>query len=133
MKRVVELAVSDELEVRKEAILAVYNIASSGNVVSVVECGAIRAICDCLGINDTEMLLRALNTINRILKVGQKLGKDYVSFINECDGLIKIQNLQQHERNDVRKKADYIIDSYFAVNGGAVKAGKENRVKLPKK
>ena len=121
MQQIVELAMSAEWEVRKEAIWVVSNVATGGtnkHVMSVVECGAIDAICSVLDVNDSKMLLVALDAIESILKVGEKLGKDYVSFVDECDGLAKIENLQEHESDEVYQKAVAIIESYFGCEDG---------------
>ena len=116
MQRVVELAMTSEWEVRKEAIWVVSNVATGGtesHVMAVVECGAIDAVCSVLDVNDSKMLLVALDAIDSILKVGQKLGKDYNSFVDECDGLRKIENLQEHESDEVYQKSVKIIEAYF--------------------
>jgi len=116
MARVAEMAEHATWEVRKEAIWVVSNVATGGNkfhVQSVVECGAIDAMCSVLDINDTKMLLVALDALDSILRVGQELGKDYCSFVDECDGLEKLELLQEHQSDAVYKKAVDIIETYF--------------------
>jgi importin subunit alpha-1 len=122
MARVVDLAISSEWEVRKEAIWVVSNIATGGTdrqVMSAVEAGAIDAVCSVLNVNDTRMLLVALDAIDSILKLGMKLGKDYHSFVDECDGLAMIETLQEHESDDVYTKAVYIIETFFGAEDEA--------------
>eukprot|EP00804_Cyclotella_cryptica_P001380 CCRYP_020616-RA/>CCRYP_020616-RA protein AED:0.21 eAED:0.21 QI:184/1/1/1/0.66/0.5/4/1925/527 len=119
MNHVVNLAMDAEWEVRKEAIWVLSNIATGGTstqVMSVVECGAIDALCSILKINDTKMLLVALDAIHNILKVGSEHGKNYVSFVDECDGLMEIENLQEHESEEVYQHAIKIIETYFGVD-----------------
>ena len=92
------------------------NVVSGGNdyqIMSAVEAGAIEAICSILNVNDSKMILVALETIDNILKLGMKLGKDYISFVDECDGLAMIEALQEHENDDVYKQAIHIIEAYF--------------------
>jgi len=116
MERVIEIAISAEWEVRKEAIWVVSNIATGGTdkqVMSVVEVGAIDAVCSVLAVNDTKMLLVALDAVDSILKLGAKLNKDYISFVDECDGLSMIETLQEHESDEVYNKAILIIETYF--------------------
>lgn len=116
MPRVVELAMSAEWEVRKEAIWVISNVATGGtssNVLSLVECGAIDAVCSILNVNDSKMLMVGLDAIEAILKVGKHRGKDYISFVDECDGLEKLENLQTHEDDAVYEKAVNIIENYF--------------------
>jgi importin subunit alpha-1 len=122
MAHVAEMAEHATWEVRKEAIWVVSNVATGGNkfhVQSVVECGAIDALCSVMDINDTKMLLVALDALESILRVGQALGKDYCSFVDECDGLEKLELLQEHQSDDVYKKAVEIIETYFGCEDGA--------------
>lgn len=116
MAQVAEMAEHATWEVRKEAIWVVSNVATGGNkcqVQSVVECGAIDSLCSLLDINDTKMLLVALDALESILRVGQDLNKDYCSFVDECDGLEKLEQLQEHQSDDVYKKAVEIIETFF--------------------
>ena len=116
IQRVTEMAMSSEWEVRKEAIWVVSNIASGGTVkqiMSVVEAGAIEAVCSILNVNDTKMLIVALDAVDCILKLGMALNKDYVSFVDECDGLTMIETLQEHESEEVYQKAVTLIETYF--------------------
>jgi importin subunit alpha-1 len=107
-----------EWEVRKEAIWTLSNIATGGSpvqVMSVVEVGAIESLCSILNVNDSKMLLVALDAIESILKVGASNNKDYNSFVDECDGLMAIEELQQAESEEVYEKAVHIIETYFGV------------------
>ena len=116
MLKVTDMAIHAEWEVRKEAIWVISNIASGGNdyqIMSVIEAGAIEAVCSTLNVNDTKMLLVALETIDCILRLGVKLGKDYVSFVDECDGLTMIEALQEHENDAIYNQAIRIIETYF--------------------
>lgn len=122
MGRVVEMAISSEWEVRKEAIWVVSNVATGGTdkqIMSAVEVGAIDAVCSVLNINDAKMLLVALDAVDSILKLGMKLGKDYHSFVDECDGLTMIEALQEHESDEVYTKAVHIIETYFGAEDEA--------------
>ena len=116
---VIELAMNGEWEVRKEAIWTLSNIATIGTpsqVMSVVEVGAIDALCSVLNVNDTKILIVALDAIESILKVGDAQNKDYTSFVDECDGLLAIEELQEHESEEVYEKTVNIIESYFGVD-----------------
>lgn len=121
MQRVTEMASTSEWEVRKEAIWVVSNIATGGTdkqIMSVIEAGAIDAVCSILSVNDTKMLLVALDAVDCILKLGMKLNKDYISFVDECDGLTMIETLQEHESEEVYQKAIALIETYFGAEDG---------------
>ena len=122
LQHVIEMATSAEWEVRKEAIWVISNIATGGNanqVMSVVEAGAIDAVCRVLSVNDTKMLLVALDAIDQILKTGVAQNCDFLSFVDECDGITAIEGLQEHESDDVYQKAIHIIETYFGADDGA--------------
>ena len=121
MQRVIEMAQSSEWEVRKEAIWVVSNIATGGSesqIMSVVEAGGIDAVCSILSVNDTKMLLVALDAIEQILKLGSQENINYLSFVDECDGLTSIESLQEHESDEVYRKAVTIIETYFGADDG---------------
>lgn len=122
MQRLTQMAISSEWEVRKEAIWVVSNIATGGtdkHIMSVIEAGAIEAVCSVLDVNDTKMLLVALDAVDNILKLGMKLNKDYSSFVDEADGLTKIEALQEHESDEIYQKAVFIIETYFGAEDEA--------------
>jgi len=109
---------NSEWDVRKEATWVASNIVTGGNDVhvhSLVELGGIDALCSVIDVADPKILLVVLDAIDSILRVGQKCGRDYIGFVDECDGLDKIENLQEHVNHDVYEKAVYIIETYYGV------------------
>ena len=105
----------------QSAIWVVSNIATGGSesqIMSVVEAGGIDAVCSILSVNDTKMLLVALDAIEHILKLGSQENMDYLSFVDECDGLTSIESLQEHESDEVYRKAVNIIETYFGADDG---------------
>lgn len=120
-QRVIEMAEEDQWEVRKEAIWVVSNIATGGSdkqIQSVIEAGAIDALCTNLNVNDSKMILVILDAIDCILKLGVKLNKDYASFVDECEGLSMIESLQEHDSDEIYQKAISIIELYFGTDDG---------------
>merc|ERR1712107_131999 len=98
-------------EVRKEAAWIVGNIAAGGtaaNVQSIVNAGAIKGLCDLLTTQDSKIIMVVLDGLGGILKhtTPQKDGDSmeegayYARMIEECDGISKIEALQEHENEE---------------------------------
>lgn len=120
---VVQLAEEGEYEVRKEAIWTLGNVATGGTatqVMSLVECGAIDALCSILNVNDSKILMVALDAIENILKTAEACGKNYVSFVDECGGLQMIEALQEHQEDSIYSKCIDIIETYFGEDDDAM-------------
>lgn len=118
MLLLVEAVRGAEWDVRKEATWVISNIATGGkdeHIHSLVEVGAIDALCSVLDVADARITLVVLDAIENILKVGKQAGRDYVGFVDECDGLDKIESLQEHANTDIYTKVVQIIESYFGV------------------
>ena len=82
----------------------------------------IKPMCDLLVCEDVKVINILLEGIDNILKVGaakvalseQRIDNPYVPMIDECDGIEKLEGLQQHENEEVYKKAMYILEEYMA-------------------
>ena len=107
---------NSEWEVRKEAIWVAYNITTGGNdhhVQALVHFGAIEALCSMLHVPDTKVLILVLDTLENILKVGERQGKAFDCLVDEADGIDKLEDLQKHESDAIFQKAVAIIEKYF--------------------
>jgi importin subunit alpha-2 len=115
-----------EFKTRKEAAWAITNASSGGapeHIKYLVDQGCIQPLCDLLTVADTSIINVALTGLENILKAGEAASgtgaamdaqpNDYALIIEECHGVDKLEFLQQHESNDIYKKAFYIIDRYF--------------------
>ena len=86
-----------------------------------VEAGCIRPLCDLLVVADAKIITVALEGLENILKVGHEEVRqglteenDMARFVDEAEGLSKIEFLQQHENSDIYDKAVKIIETYFS-------------------
>ena len=88
----------------------------------IIEQGAIAPICDLLSVQDTKIIQVAFNGLENILKLGQEEAKrmngqnPYALMVEECLGLDKIENLQNHENMEIYQKAFRLIETYFGVD-----------------
>ena len=90
LNSLINLAEHSEWDVRKEAVWTISNIATGGtdeHVHALVELDGIDALCSVLTVSDPKIIEVALDAIENILKIGQKSGKAYDTFVDECDGL----------------------------------------------
>jgi len=112
-----------EFDIKKEAAWAVSNATSGGThqqISYLVEMGAIKPLCDLIVCSDARIVTVALEGLENILKVGEALRADglpnqYAQFIDEAEGLEKIENLQNHNNNDIYDKAVKIMEEYFGL------------------
>ena len=113
-----------EFDIKKEAAWAVSNATSGGThqqISYLVEMGAIKPLCDLIVCSDARIVTVALEGLENILKVGEALRaqdgapNQYAQLIDEAEGLEKIENLQNHNNNDIYDKAVKIMEEYFGL------------------
>ena len=83
--------------------------------------GCIKPMCDMLACPDPRIITVCLEGLENILKVGE-VEKDagntggtnlYAKFIEEADGMDKIESLQTHDNNEIYEKAVKILETYW--------------------
>ncbi|KAG8178962.1 hypothetical protein JTE90_013118 [Oedothorax gibbosus] len=104
---------------QKEAVWAVCNFTSGGNIeqiIFLVRAGVLPPLCGMLGIKDPKTLTVILDAITNILNAAHKVNatESVCCFIEQCGGLDKIENLQNHENAEVYRAAFTIIDNFFS-------------------
>lgn len=118
----IQLLANAEFDIKKEAAWAISNATSGGNheqIRYLVNQGCLRPLCDLLTCSDPRIISVALEGIENILRVGSKDAKAtgtsnaYQVYIEECDGLDKIEALQSHQNNEIYEKAVRILETYF--------------------
>lgn len=87
-----------------------------------VEFGAIKQLCDILNCNEVHIIVLVLNALEIILLADDENGS-YKDLIDEAEGIEKIEDLQNHAKESVYKKASEILEKFF---GGEEVEGGEN-------
>ncbi|KAL8161966.1 hypothetical protein V2J09_013455 [Rumex salicifolius] len=120
----VSLLQTAEFEIKKEAAWAISNATSGGTpdqIKFLVSQGCIKPLCDLLISPDPRIITVCLEGLENILKVGEAekgLGNTgnanyYSQLIDDAEGLDKIENLQNHDNNEIYEKAVKILESYW--------------------
>jgi len=115
----VHVLATGELRVQKEAAWAITNYtsgASTDQVLYLVQCQIIKPICDLLGAKDPKLVKVLLDGLCNILLVAEKVGQLEQAriYIEEIDGLTKIEKLQDNENEDVYKLAFHMVEKFFS-------------------
>ena len=113
-----------EFDIKREAAWAISNATSGGThqqIKYLVSQSCIKPLCDLLVCQDARIVTIALEGLENILKVGQADmalcgGVNlYAQYINEAEGLDKIEKLQSHSNKDIYEKAVNLLVTYFGV------------------
>jgi HEAT repeat protein len=120
----VNLLSNAEFDIKKEAAWAISNATSGGTTEQIrflASCKCIPPLCELLICSDPRIVTVAMEGLENILKVGeadkQLQGPNainaYAKEIDECEGVDKIENLQNHTNTEIYNKAVAIIENYF--------------------
>ena len=118
--QVITLLAKGDLATRREAAWCINNLSLSGKreqVAYVLQQGVLVPFCNLLSTEDPQILVVVLDGINNILKMAATNENDLLALtsqIEECGGLDKIEELQNHRNEEIYKLAFEIIDRYFS-------------------
>jgi importin subunit alpha-6/7 len=123
MPRLVACAYSSDKEIKKETVWALSNAAAGSKpeqLAKFVQSGIIQALCSLFDENDVKIVSVALEGLNRVLKCGKEnfMNGDinqFASIVEQCNGLHKLEKLQQHPTVQIYEKARNMIENYFQV------------------
>uniref|UniRef100_A0A4W5KUN6 Importin subunit alpha n=1 Tax=Hucho hucho TaxID=62062 RepID=A0A4W5KUN6_9TELE len=99
-----------------EAVWFLSNI-TAGNqqqVEYLVQQNVVPPFCSLLSVKDSQVVQVLLDGLKNVLIMAGDEASTVTEIIEECGGLEKIENLQQHENEDIYKLAFEIIDQYFS-------------------
>lgn len=130
-----------DFEVRKEAAWAISNTTSGGSweqIQYIVNAGCLPPLCDMLDGPDARIVLVALEGIENILRAASERNPSKVNIftlkIEECGGLDKLEQLQEHPNDDIYDKTLTVLESYFELEEEFVpKSGSSAKTYVPSK
>uniref|UniRef100_A0A1A9WCB0 Importin subunit alpha n=1 Tax=Glossina brevipalpis TaxID=37001 RepID=A0A1A9WCB0_9MUSC len=105
---------------QKEAAYVVTNTSTGGTpqqVMALIEKYQIlKPLCDLLEANDQHTIIVVLSGLMQIFGLINRMGgiENFCVVFEEIGALDKLEKLQQHENEDIYKKAFIIIDTYFS-------------------
>uniref|UniRef100_A0A667XZQ3 Importin subunit alpha n=1 Tax=Myripristis murdjan TaxID=586833 RepID=A0A667XZQ3_9TELE len=108
---------SGDFGTQKEAAWAISNLTISGRkdqVAHLIEKQVIPPFCNLLTVKDAQVVQVVLDGLSNILKMADDEAETIANLIEECGGLEKIEQLQNHENEDIYKLAYEIIDQFFS-------------------
>eukprot|EP00246_Nothoceros_aenigmaticus_P011577 TRINITY_DN3207_c0_g1_i1.p1 TRINITY_DN3207_c0_g1~~TRINITY_DN3207_c0_g1_i1.p1 ORF type:complete len:565 (-),score=109.96 TRINITY_DN3207_c0_g1_i1:1144-2643(-) len=120
----VALLGTSEFDIKKEAAWAISNATSGGThdqIKYLVSQACIKPLCDLLTCTDARIITVSLEGLENILKIGEAekdLGNTaginlYARYIDEAEGLEKIEALQQHDNHELYEKAVKVLETYW--------------------
>ncbi|XP_018577602.1 importin subunit alpha-3 [Anoplophora glabripennis] len=106
-----------DFQTQKEAAWAISNLTIGGNkdqVARLIQEGVIPPFCDLLNCKDAMVIQVVLDGINNMLRMAGPQVEQLCTMIEECNGLDKIEALQNHDNIEIYKLAYDIIEQYFS-------------------
>lgn len=106
-----------EWRVRREALAVVFHLTVSANEDShfqaIVFNNGIDSIVEALHIRiDNELVLIALDCVERLFAFGEQNKEPYGLMIDQCGGLDKLEELCLHTWSEIADKAEWILNRY---------------------
>ncbi|KAG9348325.1 hypothetical protein JZ751_002060 [Albula glossodonta] len=106
---IIHLLDKGDFGTQKEAAWAISNLTISGRKDQVIP-----PFCNLLTVKDAQVVQVVLDGLSNILKMADDEAETIASLIEECGGLEKVEQLQNHENEDIYKLAYEIIDQFFS-------------------
>uniref|UniRef100_A0A8D3EBQ4 Importin subunit alpha n=1 Tax=Scophthalmus maximus TaxID=52904 RepID=A0A8D3EBQ4_SCOMX len=114
---IIHLLNKGDFGTQKEAAWAISNLTISGRkdqVAHLIEKQVIPPFCNLLTVKDAQVVQVVLDGLSNILKMADDEAETIANLIEECGGLEKVEQLQNHENEDIYKLAYEIIDQFFS-------------------
>eukprot|EP00064_Thunnus_orientalis_P004031 superscaffoldBa00000353_g4042 len=94
--------------------LMMYDTFVEQQVAHLIEKQVIPPFCNLLTVKDAQVVQVVLDGLSNILKMADDEAETIANLIEECGGLEKVEQLQNHENEDIYKLAYEIIDQFFS-------------------
>lgn len=130
------LASGEDFDIQKEAAWAVSNATSGGSddqIRRLVQMGVMAPLCTLLTCKDAKVINVCVEALDNILRVGlydaqgDKTRNSYADYLESCDGIAKLEQLQHHANQEIFDKCQRLLKTYFVTDDGAVNgAGAED-------
>lgn len=114
---VINALATGDFNTQKEAAWSVSNMTVNGTqeqIKYLIEQGALPAMCQLLGVRDTQIVQVLLDGLNNMLESAKPDTDSLTRQIEDCGGLDRIEDLQKHQNKQIYKLAFDIIDKYFS-------------------
>uniref|UniRef100_A0A673XDL7 Importin subunit alpha n=1 Tax=Salmo trutta TaxID=8032 RepID=A0A673XDL7_SALTR len=114
---IIHLLDKGDFGTQKEAAWAISNLTISGRkdqVAYLIQQQVIPPFCNLLIVKDAQVVQVVLDGLSNILKMADDEAETIANLIEECGGLEKVEQLQNHENEDIYKLAYEIIDQFFS-------------------
>lgn len=114
--QVVQMLDNGDLRTKKEAFRFISNLCKCGSrqqIAYIVQCGIIPPFCQMLSFDDAYMIQEGLRSLSKILNAATNESKDVGGLIEECGGLSRIEELQQHDDDKVYEEARQFLQDFF--------------------
>lgn len=124
--KIIALGNGGNFDVRKEAAWVIANICTGGDdynirvLVDSKPTSAIVALCSLLTMDDNRMRIVGLEAIEAILTRGTPRPEQmsYEEMIEDCNGVDYLEQLCDHEDEEIYQKASHIMEHHFSENDG---------------
>lgn len=140
----VNLLRNSEFDVKYEAAWAICNAIAGGSykqILFLVKQACIKPLCDILTSSDTQLVMICLESLEKILKVGEACDtrhaegnqctetnvNPHAQLIEDAEGLEKIESLQSHENSDIYEMAVKILETYWLEEEGEDEVEEEDK------
>jgi len=122
MPQLITLMLSSEFDVKKEATWAISNATtwqSYDQINYLVSAGICHPLCELMKTKDSKLLAVVLEAVDNILATGNAVTKGqsanpFCLHFEEHDGIDRLEELQNHESEDIYQKAVKILEKYFS-------------------